>query len=62
MKKRFTLVAVAFLALVALLQLVRILLGWEVAINGVHIPFWASGIALVVAAGLALTVWRENRL
>jgi len=61
MKKPFTTIAVVVLSLVALLQLLRALLGWEVVVNGVHIPLWASVVAFVVAAGLAALVWRENR-
>ena len=61
MGKPFTLVAVVVFSLVSLLQLLRLLMGWEVTINGSVIPLWASGIACVVAAGLAVTVWRERR-
>jgi hypothetical protein len=59
--KPFTTVAVAVFSLVALLQLLRVVLGWEVTIQGVHIPIWASLVAFVAAAGLAVLVWRENR-
>jgi len=59
--KPFTTVAVVVFALVALVQLVRVVLGWDVSINGVHIPLWASVIASVVAAGLAIMVSREAR-
>ena len=59
--KPFTTVAVVVFALVALLQLLRVVLGWDVSINGVHIPLWASVIASVVAAGLAVMVSREAR-
>ena len=61
MNKPFTLIAVGLLSLLAVLQLLRFVLGWEVTINGVRIPVWASGIAFVVAAGLAVTVWLEAR-
>ena len=59
--KPFTSIAVAIFSLVALLQLVRVLLGWEVVVGGVQIPFWASLVAFAVAGGLAVLVWRENR-
>lgn len=52
---------VVFLWLLAALQLTRVLLDWEVVINGVAIPLWASGIACVVAGGLALLLWRDAR-
>ena len=60
MNKPFTLVAVVVLSVVSVLQLLRLLLGWEITINGIAIPLWASGVAFVVAAGLAAMVWRER--
>jgi hypothetical protein len=60
MKKPFTLAAVAVFSIVVLVQLLRLLLGWEVTIQGFAVPLWASGVAVVVAAGLAVTVWRER--
>ena len=61
MSKPFTLLAVVVFSLVALLQLLRFLLGWDITINGVSIPLWASAVAFVVAAALAAAVWREQR-
>jgi len=61
MNKPFTVLAVIVLALVSLLQLLRLVLGWAITINDVAIPLWASGIAFLVAAGLAAMVWRESR-
>jgi hypothetical protein len=61
MKKPFTLVAVGLLSLIAVLQLLRFILGWQATVNGLSIPVWASGIAFVVAGGLAVTVWLEAR-
>ena len=59
--KPFTTIAVVVFALVALLQLLRVVLGWDVTVNGVLIPIWVSVIACVVAATLAFTVSRETR-
>jgi hypothetical protein len=59
MAKPYTLIAVVLLSLIALLQLLRFTLGWEVMVNGISIPVWASLIAFLVAAGLAVMVWRE---
>lgn len=59
--KPFTLISVVFLSLLALLQLTRALLGWEVTVNGIVIPVWVSGIAFVIAGTLALMLWRESR-
>ena len=59
--KPFTALSIALLALVAILQLIRFILGWEVLVNGLAIPVWASAIAFVVAGGLATMLWRESR-
>ena len=59
--KPFTTIAVIVLLLIALLQLFRFLLGWEVTLNGATVPVWLSGIAFVVAGGLGAMVWREHR-
>lgn len=59
--KPFTTVAVVVFSLVALMQLLRIALAWEVTVNGILIPWWASVVACVVAATLAFMVWRETR-
>lgn len=61
MKKPFTVVAIGLLALIAVLQLLRFILGWEITVHGLSVPVWVSGIAFLVATGLALMVWREAR-
>jgi Na+-translocating ferredoxin:NAD+ oxidoreductase RnfE subunit len=58
--KPFTGVAVVVFSLVALLQMLRVAFGWEVTVNGIFIPLWASVIACVVAATLACMLWRET--
>ena len=57
--KPFTTIAVVVFLLVALLQLLRVISGWEVTVNGIAIPMWASVVAFVVAAALATMLWRE---
>jgi hypothetical protein len=42
-----------------MMQLLRFILGWEVSVNGVHVPVWVSGVAFVFAGGLAVMIWRE---
>ena len=59
--KLFTAISVAFLSLMALLQLSRFLLGWEILVQGMAIPVWSSGIAFVIVAALAAMLWRESR-
>jgi len=59
--KPFTVLAAVVFALVAALQLVRFAMEWEITINGILIPVWASGVAFVIAAGLAVMLVREAR-
>jgi hypothetical protein len=59
--KPFTTITIVFLALIAILQLLRFIFGWEVTLNGAVVPVWLSGIAFVVAGGLAVMVWQEHR-
>ncbi len=59
--KPFTTIAAVVFALVALLQLLRFVSGWQVTVNGLTIPIWSSAIAFVVAAALAVMLWREAR-
>lgn len=54
-------IATIFLALVALVHLLRLVLRIEVTAGGVHIPLWASALACVVTGGLAVLLWQESR-
>ena len=59
--KPFTMIAIVVFSLIALMQLLRFVLGWEVTVNGLIVPVWLSGIAFVIAGGLAVMLWREMR-
>ena len=59
--KPFARLAVLFLALLALLQVTRVVLGWPVLVAGAEVPMWGSAVAAVVAAVLAAMLWRESR-
>ena len=59
--KPFTTVAVVFLALIAVVHLLRLFAAWEVAVAGFVIPVWWSALGVLIAGGLALMVWRESR-
>ena len=52
--RTFCTLAAAIFALIALLQLIRIVMGWSVTLNGVDVPFWASWIAVIVAGAFEL--------
>jgi len=58
--KPFTSLTVLFLALIAVLQVVRFVFAWPITINGTDIPVWASAIATIVAGGLATMLWKES--
>jgi hypothetical protein len=58
--KPFATATVAILALVVIVHLLRLLADWSVSVNGIDIPMWVSVIALVLAGGLALGLWRES--
>ena len=60
MNKPFTIAAVVIFAIVALMHVLRLLLGWDATIAGTGIPMWVSVAALVIAGGLAIGLWREN--
>ena len=57
--KPFTTIAVALLALIAIVHLLRLFAGWEVTVVGSVIPVWWSALGVLIAGGLALMVWRE---
>ena len=59
--KPFTLVAIVVFSLVSILHLVRLVLGWEISINGVIVPLWLSGAGFLIAAARAAMLWRETR-
>ena len=52
-RKTYFLMAGIIFTLVALFHLVRIYMGWPVAIGDWSVPMWVSWIGLVVAGGLA---------
>ena len=53
--KRFSLVAGAVFGVVALVQALRIVVGWEVMIGGWVVPIWFSWIAAAVTGFLSFT-------
>ena len=51
--KNYSRPAAVIFAIIALLQLVRVFLAWEIALNGVPIPLFVSGIAAFLAVMMA---------
>ena len=59
--KLAVLVAVIFLALVALGHLLRVALRLQFTVGSTDIPMWMSAVACIFAGGLAIMLWREGR-
>ena len=59
--KPFTTITVVVLVIVAIVHLLRLILGWEVYINNVDINNWVSVVGIIVAGGLAWGLWTEAR-
>ena len=50
-------VAAVVFALVCLMQLVRLLTGFEVNVAGHEVPLWPNAIAFLIAGGLSVWLW-----
>ena len=59
--KPFTTLGAAIFALIALGHLYRVVRRLAVTVAGTDIPMWVSIVGMVVAAGLAVMLWREAR-
>jgi hypothetical protein len=59
--KPFTAAAVVVFTLVALVQLLRVALGWVVTVNGFGVPIWLSVLICAITGTLAIMLWREHR-
>jgi chromate transport protein ChrA len=59
--KPFTTLAAIVFAIMALVHLYRLIWGLEIVVQGHSVPQWVSAVGLIVAAILALMVWRESR-
>jgi hypothetical protein len=52
-EKTFATIAAVIFALVALLHLLRLVMGWSVVVDSWTVPMWVSWVGLVVAGGLS---------
>ena len=59
--KRAHFATIALLVILAAVQTLRLLFGWDVHVNGVAIPLWVSVVAIVVVLSVAFALWREAR-
>jgi hypothetical protein len=56
--RTFCTFAAAIFAVIAILQLLRIVMGWPVTLNGIDVPLWVSWIAAAVAGALSFIGFR----
>ncbi|MBM3996495.1 MAG: hypothetical protein FJ303_20425 [Planctomycetes bacterium] len=54
-------ISVVVFALLALMQLTRLIMQSDVILDGVPVPMWASIPGFLVYAGLAVLLFRETR-
>jgi hypothetical protein len=54
-----TLIAAIILAAIALLHLLRLLLGWSILVQTTSIPMWPSFLVVAVFGWLAFQLWRN---
>lgn len=59
MKRPFSRLAALFFAAFAVVHVIRVVQGWDVAAGGTSIPMWVSYVATVVSGVLAVGLWRE---
>ena len=52
-EKTFSTLAAAIFAVVAVLHLVRILIGWSIVVDGWTVPMWVSWVGLIIAGALS---------
>jgi hypothetical protein len=57
--RRYEKVSGTVFAIVALVQLTRILLGWPVQVDLFTVPIWFSVVAFLVTGGLAIWAFRS---
>ena len=60
-QRTFSLVTAALFFLIALLHAVRLVLGWQVTVEGTVVPLWISWIGLAMATYLAYEGFRLAR-
>jgi hypothetical protein len=54
-------IAALFLALVAVMHLLRIIFQVPVSVGNTEIPMWASVLGIIGPGALAIWIWREQK-
>ena len=60
-QKTFSLAAGLIFLLIAVMHVLRLVLRWDVVLNGWIVPLWVSAVAIVIAAYLAFAGLRLSR-
>ena len=60
-RKTYLTVTATLFLVVAIMHLLRIILGWQVEIGGLGIPFWVSWLGILVAGALAYFGFTQYR-
>ena len=58
----FTTIVALLFAIICAAHVIRLCLGWDITLNGIHIPLWLSGIAMIITGGLSFMLLRESRI
>jgi hypothetical protein len=56
--RSFAMLAAVIFAIGAVVQFLRIAMGWEIIVNGTPLPYWPNWVAVVVLAALSLLGFR----
>ena len=59
--RNYSRLAALIFALIAIVQLLRVLFAWEVTLDGVPIPLFVSGMACFIAAAMAWLGFTSSR-
>jgi len=57
--RRYELVSGIVFSVIALVQLIRTILGWPVQVDLFTVPVWVSGVAFLITASLAVWAFRS---
>ena len=52
--KDFVIVSTVIFAMVAVMHLIRLVLGWSVVLGMTSVPFWVSLLVVLISASLAI--------
>ena len=55
---RYALVSGVFLALLTVVQIMRLVLQWPVRVSTFNVPMWFSGVAVLIVGSLAVWAFR----